>query len=256
MDNGPRSMGISNGTFKKPGKKPAPRKYNHTQNGPTLRSLTLQKFSEIYRKHFNAPYIPTEEDSKLLHYNLISLITNPDTFLDEWEKVVDIALSNSSLWDDDEKDALGRPTIVQVINRYNELRLLISQNPGNQALYEAMIYFRDVWGGDAEARLVAAIKQIHSQGYRIAEIDEDMLAKLKKKYSNADLGLHRCPSEDRVRETDEEIEAELAGNYELREELYDEALGEDEDIPLRRRVIELYKLRQIKEETDLDAAYR
>jgi len=188
-------------------------------------------------------YVASESDSKAVYFNLLPAANGDDNdgFLERWKQVIAAGLEATNIWGEDEVDALGRPTLSTVVNHFNELCLLTEDDEGARALFTALSAYRDIWGGGGLARWQAAAKSIHHSGYRLSQVRPQMLRKLKRTYCDAELGLEDCPEEDRIRETDEEIEAELSGNEDLREQLMEEVVGQDDGTPLRRRLIEAFR---------------
>lgn len=216
-----------------------------TTSAQDVKQELTRIFAEEWKNYYGTSYLPTAEDGKTLHFNVVPLVdTNGgyQDFLAEWRQAIHESLRVNMVWDSGDTDEAGRPTIAGVVNNYNDIRLLSSGEDGSRLFHSAYNKYRQIWGVDKMAAYRSAAKAIHVQGYRLSEIDPRLLKALKMRYSNRDLGLEHCPNEDSLRFTDREVEAEVDGNPELFQRLI--RMSRSNTGTIRRRVIEAYKSAQ------------
>lgn len=245
----PKSSGVSTGkkttvTAKKKTGRPRrewPPQPSAKKSKPNLKQQIINIFAAEFKDYYGTRYVPSETDSKNVHFNVVPIAEEDDVegFLSSWKDAVHEAFRTNIVWSDLDTDEAGRPTLSGVINRYNDLKMLASGDDGARLFYTAYARYRQIWGTDSLAAYRSAAKVLHSRGYRLAEVDARLLRRLKRRYSNRELGLELCPEEDRLRFSRVEIEAELDGNPELVEKLFRRSRGSD--MPIRKRLINEYQ---------------
>lgn len=208
----------------------------------SLKQKLINAFAQEWKKYYGTRYIPSETDSKNVHFNVVPTVEDDGDFLSTWRETVREALKTNIIWTDGDTDEAGRPTLSGFINRFNDIKMLSSDDEGARFFYTAYSKYRQIWGTDSLAAYRSAAKVIHHKGYRLAQIDAGLLARLKRHYSNRELGLDQCPEEDRRRDSVTEVEAELDGNPDLVEYLFRRSRGSA--LPIRRRLIAAYMERQ------------
>jgi len=246
----PKSAGVSTGkkttvTARKktgrPRREGPPQSSAKKKSKPNLKQQIINIFAAEFKDYYGTRYVPSETDSKNVHFNVVPIAEEDDVegFLSSWKDAVHEAFRTNIVWSDLDTDEAGRPTLSGVINRYNDLKMLASGDDGTRLFYTAYARYRQIWGTDSLAAYRSAAKVLHSRGYRLAEVDARLLRRLKRRYSNRELGLELCPEEDRLRFSRVEIEAELDGNPELVEKLFRRSRGSD--MPIRKRLINEYQ---------------
>jgi hypothetical protein len=241
----PRSAGLSESRTKVTSKKSTTRRPQYERSpkspsgGRSLKQSIIEVFCQEWKEYYGTGYLPSETDSKNVHFNVVPVAEDdPKEFLSSWREVVGEALRSSIIWCSGDTDEAGRPTLSGVINRYNDLKMLSSDDEGARMFYTAYSKYRQIWGTDNLAAYRSAAKLIHSRGYRLSEIDSGLLRRLKRHYCDRELGLDQCPEEDRERSSPAEVEAELNNNPQLVEELFRRSKGSR--LPVRRRLMAAY----------------
>lgn len=245
----PKSVGVSTDrktkvTSKKTTKTRRPQKKSGSpqSSSVSLKQKLVSAFAQEWKEYYGTRYIPSETDSKNVHFNVVPTVEDDDDFLSTWRETVREALKANIIWTDTDTDEAGRPTLSGFINRFNDIKMLSSDDEGARLFYATYSKYRQIWGTDSLAAYRSAAKVLHHRGYRLSQIDSGLLARLKRRYSDRELGLDCCPDEDRARNSVIEVEAELDGNPELVESLFKRSRGSN--LPIRRRLIAEYMQRQ------------
>lgn len=249
----PKSAGLSNGvrskskskSNNKPKKKRRPRSRRSSKSSLNngVKEQLLRVFSEEWEDYYGVRYIPSESDSKNLHFNVVPLVEDDaDEFLVSWRETIRQAFETDIIWTDGDTDDAGRPTLNGVVNRYNDIQMIASGDEATRVFYMACAKYRQIWGVDSLAAYRSAAKVLHHRGHRLSDVDARLLGRLKRHYSDRELGLDLCPEEDRRRSTRTEIEAELDDNPDLKERLFRRSRGSD--LPIRRRLVAEYQTQQ------------
>lgn len=201
----------------------------------------VRAFVEEWGDYYKDVYVPSDLDSKAVYYNVVPYIEDGtcDKFLKKWRETIRLSFKLNYMWGEEDVDEAGRVTLSGFVNNYNDIRMLSQGGSGARRFHQAYLHYRRLWGTDVLGAYRSAARQLHSEGLRLAEIDMDMLKRLKRYFSNRDLGLHMCPPEDGRRTTDDEIMAEVDGNPQLMETLLRRSVGSK--LPIRQRLIQTYR---------------